>query len=187
MRRAPGKRMGYVISVGVPADKSPEEALNDNDKYRVVWQILNALRAHDERLDATINQMSLGQDVSDKIQIIGLDSKARVRARRRSRSCRPRAPPNGRASPAMAVTAGTVIWVIEGDVQPELPGLVLDDFSRAIMAKIVKKCGDREYWDRWAASLRDIALAHITRLEAAPICAGQRCPPGLRRLSCRDP
>lgn len=34
------------------------------------------------------------------------------------------------------------------------------------MAKIVKKCGDREYWDRWAASLRDIAMAHITRLEA---------------------
>ena len=34
------------------------------------------------------------------------------------------------------------------------------------MAKIGKKCGDREYWDRWASSLRDIAIAHITRLEA---------------------
>lgn len=71
-----GKRMGYVIlPVGVPADTSPEEALNDNEKYRVVWQILNALRAHDERLDATINQIALGNHDNDKIQIIGIDSK----------------------------------------------------------------------------------------------------------------
>lgn len=76
MPRAPGKRIGYVIlPVGIPADKSPEGALNDTEKCRVVWQILNALRAHDERVDATINQMSLGQDVCDKVQIIGIDSK----------------------------------------------------------------------------------------------------------------
>ena len=31
-------------------------------RYRVVWQILNALRAHDERFDATINKIDLGQD-----------------------------------------------------------------------------------------------------------------------------
>ena len=51
MRRAPGKRMGYVIlPVGIPAGVPADVALNDNKKYRVVWQILNALRAHDERL-----------------------------------------------------------------------------------------------------------------------------------------
>lgn len=51
MRRAPGERMGHVIlPVGVPSNKTPEEALNNNEKYQVVWQILNALRAHDEHL-----------------------------------------------------------------------------------------------------------------------------------------
>lgn len=167
MRRAPGKRMGYVIlPVGVPADTSPEEALNDNEKYRVVWQILNALRAHDERFDATINQMSLGQDVSDRIQIIGLDSKeldavtATVdKLPTRTAAKRSNIGGSGRDS-------GDDDIVIEDDRQPDLPGIVLDEFSRAIMAKIVKKCGDREYWDRWAASLRDIAIAHITRLTA---------------------
>jgi predicted helicase len=75
MRRAPGKRMGYVIlPVGVPAGVPPEQALADNEKYRVVWQILNALRAHDERFDATINQIDLGQE-SDRIQIIGFSGK----------------------------------------------------------------------------------------------------------------
>ncbi len=29
---------------------SPEEALRDNEKYEVVWQVLQALRSHDERL-----------------------------------------------------------------------------------------------------------------------------------------
>ncbi len=167
MRRAPGKRMGYVIlPVGVPADKSPEEALNDNEKYRVVWQLLNALRAHDERFDATINQMSLGQDVSDRIQIIGIDS-----AELQSVTATIENLPNKTAAKRADVgrpgrdNADDDI-VIEDIREPELPGIILDDFSRAIMAKIVKKCGDREYWDRWAASLRDIALAHITRLEA---------------------
>lgn len=167
MRRAPGKRMGYVIlPVGVPSNKTPEEALNDNEKYRVVWQILNALRAHDERLDATINQMSLGQDVSDKIQIIPVDSKelTSVTATVENLPSRPAAKKSGVGGRGNDRSDDDL--VVEDDREPELPGMVLDDFSRAVMAKIVKKCGDREYWDRWASSLRDIAMAHITRLEA---------------------
>lgn len=82
MRRAPGKRMGYVIlPVGVPSGVPADQALNDNKRYRVVWQILNALRAHDERLDKVINQGGLGQDVSDKIAIIdGRAASAEIRA-----------------------------------------------------------------------------------------------------------
>lgn len=166
MRRAPGKRMGYVIlPVGVPADKTPEEALADNDKYRVVWQILNALRAHDERFEGTINQASLGQDVSDRIEIIGYGSKELDAITATVEDL-----PNKTAAKRSGIGGGEGgnsddDIVIEDDREPELP-LVIDDFSRAIMAKIVKKCGDREYWDRWAGSLRNIALAHITRLEA---------------------
>ena len=75
MRRAEGKNMGYVIlPIGVPAGISPEEALNNNDKYKVVWQILNALRSHDDRFDATINKMDLGTNVSSKIEIIAVSN-----------------------------------------------------------------------------------------------------------------
>ena len=57
MRRAEGKRYGYIIlPIGIPADKTPEEALKNNEKYKVVWQVLQALRAHDDRFNATINQ-----------------------------------------------------------------------------------------------------------------------------------
>jgi predicted helicase len=81
MRKAEGKRMGYVIlPIGVPAGMTPEEALNDNERYRVVWQILNALRSHDERLDATINKMDLGADASDHIEVIAVSNKLPAKA-----------------------------------------------------------------------------------------------------------
>ena len=75
MRRAKDKNMGYVIlPIGVPAGVAPEDALNDNDRYRVVWQILNALRSHDERFDAMINRADLGVDVSDHIEVIAVSN-----------------------------------------------------------------------------------------------------------------
>ena len=132
MRKAEEKKMGYVIlPVGIPAGVEPEEALNDNTRYRVVWQTLNALRSHDDRFEAIINQASLGQDISDKIEIIiGSDEVGEGFGER-----------------------------IEGR-QLELNLR----YSEAIMAKIVKKCGRREYLEDWAADVAAIAQAHITRL-----------------------
>ena len=73
MRRAPGKEYGYVIlPIGIPADKTPEQALADNKKYQVVWQVLQALRAHDERFNAMVNQIDLNKSRSPKVQIIGV-------------------------------------------------------------------------------------------------------------------
>jgi predicted helicase len=172
MRRAPGKRMGYVIlPVGVPAGVPPEQALADNEKYRVVWQILNALRAHDERFDATINQIDLGQDVSDRIHIIGVSGKPEdsaelqaVTAKVENLSVKTAAKHAGNYGSGSA--AGDDI-IIEGlPHQPELPGFLIDEFTRAIKAKIVKKCGTRDYWEDWASSIADIAQAHITRITA---------------------
>ena len=46
MRTAPGKKFGYIIiPVLIPANVTPEEALNDNKRFAVVWTVLNALRA----------------------------------------------------------------------------------------------------------------------------------------------
>ena len=71
MRKSEGKKLGYVIlPIAVASGVSPEKALNDNERYKTIWQILNALRAHDERFDSTINQIGLGEDVGDRIEII---------------------------------------------------------------------------------------------------------------------
>jgi predicted helicase len=66
MRRGPARRWAMSSCPwAFPAGFVPEQALNDNERYRVVWQILNALRAHDERFDSTINKADLGVDMSD--------------------------------------------------------------------------------------------------------------------------
>ena len=60
MRKAPGKDYGYVIlPVAVPEGVDPSTALGDNKRFKVVWQVLNALRSHDERFDAMVNSIAL--------------------------------------------------------------------------------------------------------------------------------
>lgn len=166
MRKAPGKRMGYVIlPVGVPPDIPADVALSDNKKYRVVWQILNALRAHDERLDAVINHGGLGQDVSDRITIVdGRASQAEMKAVTATVDTLP----TRRKRPGLGVgTGGSGGHEGVGEPPPPEPRqLVIDEFSRAVMAKIVEKCGTRDYWEDWAKDVAEIAERHITRIRS---------------------
>ncbi|MBR4172029.1 MAG: DEAD/DEAH box helicase [Kiritimatiellae bacterium] len=70
MRKAPGKKYGYVIiPVVIPPDMSPEEALDNSDVYNVVWTVLNALRAHDDHFDTEINKIDLNKNASAKILV----------------------------------------------------------------------------------------------------------------------
>lgn len=143
MRRAEGKKYGYVIlPIGIPAGISPEEALADNKKYRVVWQVLQALRAHDERFEATINKIELNKEKPAQIQIIGTGfgekdtDKAPTESAKRS------------VSPA----------------HPLLGFAELESWTEAIYARLVLKCGKRQYWEQWASDVADIASKHVTRL-----------------------
>jgi hypothetical protein len=68
MRNAPGKKYGYIIiPVIIPENMSPEDALDHSDCYAVVWTVLNALRAHDDRFNAEINKIELNKGKSGKI------------------------------------------------------------------------------------------------------------------------
>lgn len=165
MRKTDTKKMGYVIlPVGVPAGVPPEQALADNEKFRVVWQILNALRAHDDRFDATINKASLGQDVSDHIEIIGITGAPEIDSDelKAVTAVVQDLPTKAAAARSKIGTPGREP-VATDPVQTEM-AFSIDEFSRAIMAKIVKKCGTRDYWEDWATNIADIAKNHITRL-----------------------
>lgn len=138
MRKAEGKQYGYIIlPVGIPADVPPEVALNDNEKYKVVWQVLQALRAHDDRFNAVINQIELNQQRTDKIQVIGVGG----------------GDSEGNSGNPVAVQTSF-----------EFPHL--EDWENAIFAKIVVKCGNRRYWEDWAKNVAQIAERHITRIKA---------------------
>ncbi|MGI5964899.1 MAG: DEAD/DEAH box helicase family protein, partial [Candidatus Methanomethylophilaceae archaeon] len=59
MRKAPGKKYGYIIiPIVAPMEISADEALDNDEQYKVVWQVLRALRSHDERLEAEVNTIA---------------------------------------------------------------------------------------------------------------------------------
>ena len=71
--RTTDKKYGYIIiPIVIPADVAPEEALDDNERYKVVWSVLNALRSHDDRFDAEINQIDLNKKKGNRIRVVGV-------------------------------------------------------------------------------------------------------------------
>jgi predicted helicase len=148
MRRAEGKRYGYIIlPIGIPADMKPEEALKNNEKYKVVWQVLQALRAHDDRFNATINQIELNQNRPDNIQVIGVGGGPGDEADGGAAS-------DGDGKPTVREVQGAFAF-------PQL-----EEWKDAIYAKMVLRCGDRAYWETWARDIAAIAERHITHIKA---------------------
>ena len=139
MRLSPGKKYGYIIlPIGIPAGMAPEDALRDNTRYAVVWEVLQALRAHDERFNAMINKIELNAGKDSRVQIIGVGGGD------------DREP--GEAGPTPTQGALNLEW--------------LDQWREAIYAKIVTKVGDRRYWEDWAKDVSVIASRHTTRITA---------------------
>ncbi|OLR89612.1 DEAD/DEAH box helicase [Actinokineospora bangkokensis] len=137
LSRETDKKYGYVIlPIGVPVDMPPEVALADNKKYKVVWQVLQALRAHDERFNAMINKIELNRNRDDKLQVIGIGFDDQERR------------------------------TDNVDRQTQLALAWSDEWRDAIYAKIVTKVGEKAYWEDWARDIAKIAEAHITRIKA---------------------
>ena len=68
MRKAPGKQYGYIIlPVAIPPGTDPANALDNNERFASVWNVLRALRSHDDRLDAEINKIDLNNTPTDRI------------------------------------------------------------------------------------------------------------------------
>jgi predicted helicase len=154
MRNAPGKKRGYVIlPVVIPAGVEPHIALNDNKTYAVVWQVLQALRSHDDRFDAMVNKLDLiGQDTR-KMEVIAITDKISKKAKTK--------PKVGGGHSGIGVPTVTPSGTpAQEDLQFEI-----GDIERAIYAKIVQKCGNRHHWEDWANDIAKIARTHIARIE----------------------
>ena len=68
-----------VLPVVIPAGMEPHEALNDNQTYKVVWQVLQALRSHDDSFDAMVNKLDLIGSDPRKMEVIAITDKAEKR------------------------------------------------------------------------------------------------------------
>ena len=56
-----------MLPVAIPAGTDPADALNDNERFASVWNVLRALRSHDDRLNAEINRIDLNTTGPDRI------------------------------------------------------------------------------------------------------------------------
>ncbi|MEW2137502.1 type ISP restriction/modification enzyme [Streptomyces sp. NPDC005409] len=155
MRLAPGKNYGYIIlPVAVPAGTSPEKALADNQRFKTVWQVLQALRAHDDRFNATVNQIELNKHKPDnKIGIGAIGPNDETFGDKDGSSTA------DSAQDAKAREAQTA-----QHVQDAL--FSISDWRDAIYARIVDKVGERHYWEDWAKDIAQIADRHRTRIKA---------------------
>jgi predicted helicase len=155
MRNAPGKKRGYVIlPVVIPTGVEPHEALNDNKTYKVVWDVLQALRSHDDRFDGMINKFDLvGKDTS-KMEVIAITDKINPKQKKKSDKPTGKGTHNIGATPAQKTTE---------PLQHKLQFQV-GEIERALYAKMVKKCGNRNYWEDWAKDIAKIAQTHIARI-----------------------
>ena len=165
MRNAPGKKRGYVIlPVVIPAGVEPSDALNDNKTYAVVWQVLQALRSHDDRFDAMVNKLDLiGRDAS-KMEVVAITDKIQKKAQT------PKPEGNGKKSSTNR-QAGKNGFTIGTGEDKRIPtanqeGLQFEigEIEKAIYAKLVQKVGNRHHWEDWANDIAKIARTHIDRI-----------------------
>ena len=157
MRRAKGKDFGYIIlPVAVPAGMAPERALDDNKRFQVVWQVLKALRAHDERLDATINSMELNGQGPENIIV---EQVSLEKAKRQDDPLSGSTPDGDEAGSSVA-GADALTQEIQGQLT-----LLPSDWKESVFGRIVKKVGSSLYWDDWSKDIATVAGRYIRLIE----------------------
>ena len=119
---------------------SPDVALKDNEKYKVIWSVLQALRSHDERFNETVNKIELNKRRPPQIAVVGVGGKTEN---------------NGSSQSAK-----------KGSSYKQLElNFPIEEWRDAIYAKIVVKCGNRRYWEDWAKDVARIADTHTSRIK----------------------
>lgn len=142
MRKSKGKKYGYIIiPVVIPSGVAPEDSLDDNERYKVVWTVLNALRSHDDRFDAKIEELKLGKKPKNiLVDNVGLDDDSNSGAKKKKEK---------------KDKVGELVHQLT---------LKFGEFQGAIYARMVKKVGNKRYWSQWAEKVCDIAKSHINRI-----------------------
>ena len=141
IRKQEGKNYGYVIlPVVIPAGKTPEEALNDNQTYRVVWQVLNALRSHDREFNALVNNLELNKNKSDKIKVLGVGFGSETEEKEFEEKT-------------------------DSQIRLNLQ-YSIEEIEEKIYAKIVEKVGDRIYEEKWAKEIEKSCKTISTRIKS---------------------
>lgn len=138
------KKYGYIIiPIVVPMNVKAEDALNKNDYFDVVWSILNALRSHDDRFEAKVQQINLNKKKNESGILF---SRGGFNTGDKG--------------------AGEDRENLLPDDDEVVRQLTMDfgELKQGIYAKLVEKCGDRLYWENWSKEVGKIARKFIERI-----------------------
>lgn len=142
MRTAPDKKYGYIIiPVVIPADGDPNTILDNNENYRVIWTVLNALRAHDDRFNAYVNKLELNEQRPTGAGTVSVGSGVIGNL-----------PDNGAEDNQIFKEKYQLLTLFDNKIQ------------QALYAKMVLKVGTKRYWEQWANDIAEIAQRHIDRI-----------------------
>jgi predicted helicase len=162
MRKSEGKERGYVIlPIVIQPGADAETVLNNNAAFQTVWQVLNALRSHDDRFDAHINKLEMTGEDPARLEILSVLDGVTNNI--------PHAKPSSERTSDDKPTHGIGEAVAaERKVPPAQLTLELgfEHIKKALQAKIVERCGNRKHWEAWAADIAKVAQTHITRIKA---------------------
>ena len=117
--------------------------------FSVVWDILNALRSHDDHFNAHVNTIALNKDKGTKVTV-GLPGFGQSGIGQKSGS--------GDSNDSNDATQ-----ISNQQVATQLQ-FQFGDLQQGIFAKLVEKCGDRLYWENWAGEVGLIARKYIERI-----------------------
>ena len=139
------KKYGYIIiPIVVPSGVSAEEALDNSKTFDVVWEILNALRSHDDRFNAMVNKIALNKQKPNKQSYTPSVTIGR---------------------PGLGFQEGAEeARQMENAEIARLLELRFGELQDGMYAKLVEKCGDRLYWENWAKEVGLIAHKFIERI-----------------------
>ena len=143
MRKAPGKKTGYIIlPVVIPAGEDVECAMKNNKRFEVVWEVLQALQAHDDSFNDWINLLELNQEKPTKVQHAHLGEGFEQDS-------------DDGTNPAEKKTDSTATML----------SLLDNQWGNALFVRIAKKFQDKKFWRNWAKEITEIAERTKMRIE----------------------
>lgn len=147
MRRSEGKKYGYIIiPVVIPETVDGEEVLSKHPNFKVVWTVLNALRAHDDRFNAEVNKIELSKSRPKHILFGGVPTD------------------DDSADSSLAESKEQRRESAAQEMARQL-SMQFEDLQNVFYAKMVTKVGSKRYWELWAKDIAQIAEGHIERIK----------------------
>ncbi|MDR0751116.1 MAG: DEAD/DEAH box helicase family protein [Christensenellaceae bacterium] len=133
MRPAPNKKYGYIIIPLIfKADQSPEEILAQSEEFKVVWEVLTALLAHDESLESVIIQLQ--KNIKNKPNSVII--------------CRPEP-----IADQIDDQFDSLNNISEADIYTI--------YKKFVLARFVEITDPKAYWIKWAKNVASLTKEHM--------------------------